>query len=250
MKRLLILILLCSCLMGFQFIGGKPPPTGGGSCPSATYMTDYTMDYTDETKTACITNGDSTKDSGEPVGVAVSSSYGESGNGAQLTDSNEYIEFVVTGEDMADKDTGTIWMSVRVQTMTENCSMFEFAYDTSNVFSLVLRTDSKIQFYYEAGGADASKRSTDATLTIGASTWHRIGISWDSTAGTGSLSVQIDAGGWAEDTNEGFGVWAGTPDALAIGENDAASGQNWAGEEIWIDNVRVFSTYQAADPGV
>jgi len=234
--------------MPVTVLGGGVTAAGGYSCPSATYLSHYDMDHGTGTNYLCENDGGADLQ-GTQSGGTISASYGQSGNGFRSQAKDTYVEFVSDAEDICDKDVGTVWMSVRLDTLASDSSIWEFVYDATNQMSMSVRADGKIQFYYCANSVSDGIRS-DATFAIADSNWYRIGASWDNTVGTGSSSATVGVAAWKEDTNEEFGTWQGTPDAMAIGENASVNSQNFTGQDISIDNVRCIGSYQAADPGV
>lgn len=224
-------------------------PASEGSCPSlaSSYKFAWNGDYPDNNLLACNDLASFTKAGVTGGTVEINSDYGYSGNGFRKTANNEYVNFAFdSGDSLINDELGTIWMRVYIVSdgaMT-NDMVFESSSNSTNFIYIIINSDKSLRGYFRDNVNQQYVVSTigSAADTVHWNEWNWIGYSWDATNNRHCVTINDET--WYQES-ETLDAWATQPNNVAIGEKDRGGTES---DAIWIDDVYIFNTYQAARP--
>jgi hypothetical protein len=257
---LVSLLVLSSCMSpsdaAINVAVGSPPTAGASPCATAgcdgTYKFCWTGDYAADTDKACFTSGGATKDGTQTGTVEIEAAYGRSGNGIRINDDTESWSWVIASDDGADDSAGTLWMSVYIGDVAAETTVFETNSGTAaNGLRLSIAASERTTGTYKGNNAADNVQSPATTGVIDQGEWTRVMYSWDQPNDTEKVCVDKDTGGdkdageCDDDVGEGMTAFAAAHTELHIGED--ANGVVTT-DAIYIDDVKILSTYDAADP--
>jgi hypothetical protein len=225
---------------------GQTVAGGSNNCPSGTYTVAWNGDHGSGNLYLC--------DSGEATNAGsatISSSYGDTGNGVLIADTNDQLVAAITFNNV-----GTIWWKVDPQYCgSADGNHFHVALgsgvDTFDIIYLRHRSNGNLYVYYrwDADGAGSQVDYNPGTWSCSAGTFEYLAISWDNTQSDGSdkLAIWYD-GSWSSDETLTLGTgFEYTIDELQF-QSDPID-QAFTDDTYYLDNVAyIAGTYQAANP--
>jgi len=171
----------------------------------------------------------------------IDSAYGESGNGVQITDVDQYVTYAVSSNDLIDDAIGTIWMSVRKSgTPTNACTIFEAYYDASNYISVRINTSDEFTIKFQNAGSTDFAISTN---TIGNSSFERVAYTWD----VANDRHQTNVGSSWKLESETLDPFTTDISELSMGEHYSGGGSP-CGVNVDIDDIWIVHSWEATDP--
>jgi len=221
---------------------------GGGSCnancPEDTYMFFWNGDHSNDEQDACKSSCSASTGNGTEDGTdRINATAGQTANGFEYTNVNQYIEWTITADDLLSDSQGTIWCSVYIDDIQGTFRFIESWTDSSNHIAMTLSSSEAVRVYFESG--NGSEQNITGGDAISTGTWTRIAYSWQTGADAGGKhSVKVAANDWDEESDD-LDDWAVAPSSFTIGERHAGGGDEGT---VYIDNVYITSGYQDADP--
>ena len=225
---------------------------GGGEvasgCPEGTYDA-YWIGDSDDPNGLCVNSGASTK---QPTteSVTIHTDYGSGGYAGALVEGtgDERVEWAVSSEDVFDDALGTIWFSVyRVTNTSETVLVEGNAGANTNFIAVTLGNSGRPKGFYKGNNTPDDVNAPAITGAIALSTWTRVRYSWDQASDKHLIGIDdCDAGEYLEATSEGLTEWSASPTGFLVG--DEVSNYTPGSMTVYVQDVSVHSTYDAADP--
>ena len=221
---------------------------GGGDCPTGAYLSYWDGDHTSGTNYICTNGGINIKNGNQNGTIEIGTTYGQDSTvGVRINSVNESLSWAISGRDLLNEETGTMWFSVYFPNSSRAGAAQFIEANSGNsanfLYALSLVNGRVIFGYrgYSTGAVDVVSGINDRVSTR---TWTRVGCSWDRP--NSRLSVKVGNGPWTEIVRT-LVQWSAPASELHIGEE---SSQSPLADIYYIDDVIVFSDYQASDPGL
>ena len=184
-------------------------------------------------------------------GDIVDAAYGETGNGARKSNPNVYMEWANSGTANFNRAIGTVWLRIRVGAKTQNNTVFGLSSDSGkNILRVEIRSDNGYVRGIWTGNTDAENHSSAGSGAVSDATWTWVGYSWD-VGNTIHCATVSGANTWhANDCSTTDTLTAMTidPPDFGIGENDWGLDGATDVDDLDIDRVIIYDTYQANHP--
>lgn len=243
------------------FVGGGVE-SAANLCPSGTYLAAWNGDYTGDSDKICFNSGTSNANGTQTGTIELDAAYGRSGIGLRITAINESLNWDTTGGIIAGNAAGTVWISVYLPASTGVNAVFEANANSTNNVECALSATGRASCSFQYLATDVPLNS-GATQTIVDTTWGRIGYSWSVAgvncplAGSGTCyqlvcvcpntsGCTINVTNCAESTTS-LGAGGTTWTEFHLGEDVAA---NAVTDGIYLDDLKTFSVFGQADPGI
>lgn len=250
MKRLTEFILVLGLLVGLSSCVPSTDAeqivtffTGGLSCAG---IWEWTGDHASGEGYSCEGVNASATDGTDRVDAA----YGETGNGFIKTNPNEYMEWLNSGTSNFNRAIGTLWMRVNAAATTDEDNLFGLYINVNNAVSVYLQDTGRIVGWW-TGTATGNTQASAAGDIITDGNWAWVGYSWYYNADLDNNHCgQVDDGSssWACADNNELRPLASDPSDFGLGENDWNQSGTTDADQVYIDRIIIYDTYQAAHP--
>jgi hypothetical protein len=218
---------------------------GGDDCPGGLYAKAWDGDESTGSTYYCVSGGSATVFDADGGTTEIGTSYGDTGNGLQVTDSNEYRAITISNAGV-----GTVWFKIDmtqvIGSMDANFQFMSVWYDTDNFIQLRMRTSGNLQIRYIGAATLDGDRQYAISFTPG--TFEIVAFSWDNTAGDGSegLALYSDGAWRVDESGLSLTSFASNPTQLQIGS--AANSPGLTDDVYYFDDVAYIETFKAANP--
>jgi hypothetical protein len=192
-----------------------------------------------------VCNSSGTAIEGTNNGLAVSTSYGESGSYGSYHDSvDERIDWSQTDDQYFDQEGAqTLWMRINITgTPDQNIVIFEASYDSSNVISVSVLNTGKVVGYYKANNVIASVYCATAPST---GSWVDVAYSWDK---PNEDHATYDGSVWYEETDEISDTPASGLIVYTLGNNIVWQSATPSTNEVYVTQWALVNGYEASKP--
>ena len=239
---LVSLLVLSSCMSpsdaAINVAVGSPPAVAGcDSCSGDLSLAVHFEDATNHNVTVGTPCGCSDGDAIYTLASSAVESTTQKSDGTyslSIPTMADYAVFDVSTNDIFTPVAGTLVFDMYVTTWANYTVLFTARYNATNYLTVTILDDSEIRARYSGAGTVITVETSGASLVV--NTWYTITVKWRQADLNPNLSINANTQTTTDNTN--LTAWDASATNIWLGDIDVAG---WA---LFIDNVKVYNTWQ------